>query len=490
MKRHAPLATAIGILAWALTIGHAPDVRAQEPAARPIVNPKGTEYFRVMLHQAGLKPLTSIASLNEDPGKTLLIVFGDPEPLELLNDDDEIRTFLKRGGALLVASIYSVEALDSSLGVTPEGRIIVDRRPQKTFRGNRYCSFVEPTQPNHPIFREVERIATNAPTFLFLRPHCELSPLARFAPGCTDEQGRRIRSPAFFAAGNLGPTGKVLVLGGHGMFMNGPIGHKDNFTFTRNCLDWFLKGPNGERTRDRVLFFEEGRIHTKLNVSWRVIPGPPVPPFTELNRLIRGLDEENFLNKALLTAAGNSDMEDKTERMLDGKQRLVHWTIAILSAVLIFHGFGRLLKARYRFDTKVPLVANNLASTLPREPLVTQRHEGMVQAGNFWEAARALARQCFATYADRCAIHPPVKPRVTIAGGWSQRRALAKLIDKLWTLAYGSAPARISKREFLNVADEVDEVKVAYSSGILKLLEPSPSKPALVRGAVKPLAAT
>jgi hypothetical protein len=476
MKLHAPLATVVAvILACGLGLSLTPQAGALDQPRKATVNPFGSEAFRhFILHEARLKALKSIDDLEKDPQKTLLIVFGNPAVLQKIDDEVGLQTFLDKGGAVFVATELGSNLLNQVLGITPTGTVLRNRLPENRFHNEEECPFVVPTDGDHPIFRGVKRIATNAPSSLYVSQDAKYKPLAHFSEGCFDDRGMWMLVPVFFfAAGNNSAPGKVLVLAGHGVFFNGNLTNPDNVTFARNCVNWFTR-DDGKQIRDRVLFVEWGRIHTRLDVPLARVPDPPIPPLDLFNRLIYGVDRENLLNKVLLTSLGGNN-PDRDQAMRDGKERLFVWICVVASALLILYGYWRLLRARHRRDLKVPLVAGYLASMMPTQPVVGLRDQVMLQEGNLWEAARALARECFAAYADRSMSHPPPSPRVTVQGGWTQRRALGRLVDRLWTLAYGGRPAPVTRSQLLRLSEDVDQVKVALAAGILKLHEPSPA---------------
>jgi hypothetical protein len=120
----------------------------------------------------------------------------------------------------------------------------------------------------------------------------------------------------------------------------------------------------------------------------------------------------------------------------------------------------------------VPLVAAGVSQTVSAESLAAQRHRDMLQENNLWEAARDLARECFAAYAERTAVSPPPWPQVVIRGKWWGRGSLHKLVMKLWELAYSSPPRVVTQVQFHQLVADVDEVKAALASGHLSFQEP------------------
>jgi hypothetical protein len=153
--------------------------------------------------------------------------------------------------------------------------------------------------------------------------------------------------------------------------------------------------------------------------------------------------------------------------------------ILVLTFGLIFYGFLRLGHARQRNEPGSPLLTKALAQSAPAAGLVEQRHQAMLQEGNLWEAARALARQVF----EPALGHPsgPVAgapanaimtPRVEAPGGWWQRWRVGREVRKLWELAYGPVPVRVSPRQFRRLKARLDTIQSALAQGTVRLFLP------------------
>jgi hypothetical protein len=484
MKRPARPFLGLAVLAASLLGASLPRAAGQPPAPR--VPPNGSHAFRIILHGSGLKPLKEIADLDEDAAKKLLIVFGDPGVLEGI----DLKGFLDQGGAVLVATDRGespgANRLLRTFGVFPLPGVVRSRTPESGYQGQPYCPYAVTAEKDHPLFRGVKQLATNKPT-AFLIGNNSLPVLARFPQRLTlfEESfgDARIGRPRMgpwigglypYAAGMGGPDGgRVLILAGHGVFLNGMMANRDNIFFTRNCIDWFTR-PKGTLTRDQVLFIEEGRVVSQFDVPLVELPAPPLPAVQELNDLLRGLEDENFFNEFVL-------------RMLGPRNRIFTGLVILASAVLILYGLRRFWRARHWVELKVPLVAPEVGRTVPTDHLVVQRHRDMLRAGNLWEAARDLARQCFAAYAGRSVAHPPPRPEFRVKGGWWRRRALAQQAQRLWELAYESPARPVSRAQFSRLAAEVDQVKAALASGDLSFQEPPPlARPLPVRQPAPP----
>jgi hypothetical protein len=100
-------------------------------------------------------------------------------------------------------------------------------------------------------------------------------------------------------------------------------------------------------------------------------------------------------------------------------------------------------------------------------PILMQRQEALLQAGNFWEAARDLARHCFASDG----VHP-AQPPVPAAGGQRQRAALSDHVQLLWQLAYVLPAQPISVADFARLVAVMDTVHAALADGRLAYREP------------------
>jgi hypothetical protein len=136
-----------------------------------------------------------------------------------------------------------------------------------------------------------------------------------------------------------------------------------------------------------------------------------------------------------------------------------------LTGLLLLYGLVRLAKARHRGELAAFPLAVAVGRLAPARTALQQRHQDMLRAGSVWEAARALARQCFeaAGIPPGAPGEPP--PQVTAAGGWWERWRLRRQVRRLWQLAYGRAPVRVSASEFMRLAAEMERVKVALAGG-------------------------
>jgi hypothetical protein len=477
MKPSARLFTGWAVLALGWSVLAAGPARADDVAAQ--VYPRGIHAFLKMLDEVfHLKPVTEVGELNQAPGRTLLIVFGDLRGLTMVPGG--VQRFLDRGGAVLVASDFGNDpagtaVLEQIAHVRPDGAIVVNDDPALNYGGEQKCPLVTHLAADHPLFKGVNKLATNEPSFLQWGEETRLHPLAAFPLGSRILDGRWLaREHRVFAVGNEGPSGQVLVLAGHGVFMNGTMGatgqppyDAQNFRFAFNCIRWFTRSPK----RDRVLLIHDGQVISTFQVPLLEIP---FADFTlqDVNDALRSLQDEpgNFFSRVLLSLVDPHGDEDN---YATARHWLNRWALLLLGLGVLVFGLYRLWRARYRRELTVPLVANHLAHTVPTDPVVAQRQRDMLREGNFWEAARELARQCFAGYAARAAHFPPPPPQVAARASRGRGRVLARQVQRLWHLGFISPPRPVSRAEFARLADDVDEIKAALASGRLALEPPA-----------------
>jgi hypothetical protein len=469
-----------------VSLGATP-ARAAAQMSRPPFG-EGTHAFRRLLYDLKMEPLTGVEPLRSEPRHTLLVVLGETDVLDqlgrrhatdILPQVGGLQDFLNRGGAALVATDRAIPAhrLWNDFGVTVTGTQVQlqdgNRPGSRQYRDINECPLLEPVEGAAPrLFGmtgvpgaadlALRNVATNRPSFLELpnRLPAGLKVLANLPEGCWPQliRGFRPIRPAlpFAVGGTVGP-GRLLVLADHSLFINDMMlqDDTDNIAFTYNCLDWLTAGK-AEGTR--VLFVEEGDIQTAFDIPLKETP-LPLPPLNALVPLaddaIQQMEQQNAFNEVLLNLMPFDQF----------------WVglVVLLSALLAIYGLYRLVRARHRIEAAAPLLERVLAGSPAARSLMEQRHLALLGRGNLWEPARALARECFAAAGVTAADIRPTPPRLRVAGGWWRRRALGRLVRRLWHLAYGSRPVPVSPQEFARLPREVAEVRAALASGVLQL---------------------
>jgi hypothetical protein len=241
--------------------------------------------------------------------------------------------------------------------------------------------------------------------------------------------------------------GRVVVLAGHGVFLNGMLAQADNgnYEFGFNCLRW-LRG-NGRRPY--ALFIEEGKVQTSFQVPLAQLPPLPVPPTRVLDEALRGMENENWFNQLLLEHVSKESIA-----------RVVLFVGSILLALFLLR---RLFSARHNIDAWQPLLAQKVEKALAALPVLAQRRDELLQAGNYWETAHAVARGAFASAGIDAAGQGP--PRVLAVGGWWQRWRWGRHVQWLWDLAHAPGPVRISQRRLVRLLKNVEYLMAALAVG-------------------------
>jgi hypothetical protein len=429
-------------------------VRAQAPSPDGIVPFAGTQIFRriVLSDLCKLVPVSSVAEVSKNPVESLVIIFGETESLPEVGITGQwLKTFRGKLGAVMIASDRADQGFLTGLHLSISGDLI--HQQKDAYLQREECPLIIPKGPGHPIFKGIHKgLATNQPSYIE-RLDQSLHTLASFTSSCYSVRTGKAPRGAYLVGAEARSPNPVLALAGHGIFLNEMMAQpdNDNFAFAQNCIDWLTDGGK----RKHVLMVEEGRIQAKFDVPLTVNPAMPIPSSSVVNKLLRGLEEENFFNRLLVA--------------LIGRDRLLRIVLLFLSAGLLVFGLSRLVRARYRPERGVPLLAGGVRPAESDSPLMLQRERELVQGGNLWEAARGLARSCFDKEPWQGQADQP--PRIIVAGWWRHQR-LARQVRQLWELAYGRMPLPVSPRMLARIAASVDEVRAALADGTMRFADP------------------
>jgi hypothetical protein len=462
-----------------------PRPAAAQGARRPPFE-EDTHAFRRILFDFNLTPLESPGQqADSDPADTIIVILGETGWIGA-QGDLWLAPFVAKGGALLFATDRPLgggaeRELLAVAGVTVADDSFRCQIPTLCYRALSYCPILLPfrnAQP--PLFRgpgkgEAARlvVATNLPSHL-RRPRPlpgNVRELAALPPRDAMLKFGRLEvnsPPLLFAVGGEYGAGKVLVLADHSIFINQMMLPTDNVNveFTYNCLDWLRTKPGGRRSK--VLLMEDGHVRTDLNVPLKNVRiNPEQLPgllYEHRNELAAGVEQElarlegrNALNRGLmgfLTEQGFT---------VDDLERLA---VVLLSILLVgFVGFRLLTRGRHRAEPAVLPLVSAVAQHVPTAPLLEQRHRALLRGGNVWEAARGVARQWFAAAG---APAGEAAPRVVVEGGWWERWVMRRRVRRLWRLAYGPRPVRVSLRALRRLFGELEELSVAQANGALR----------------------
>ncbi len=465
-----------GLLAAAALLLASPQAHARPPVPFNL----DSHAFRFILWQEALAPQTSLDDLDRDPAHSLLVVFGDTHELDR-RGEAWLRSFLARGGAVLIATDRgepNPRAWERALGVRVRGDLVQAHDLRSMYRDSPDCPILQPAVPAPtralPRLPLTLPVATNRPSCLELVPGTHgLEPFLRFPTDC------RIAGRSFlvdwtlvypFGEGGKPGTGRVLVLADHSVFINGMMLQPDNgnFDFAYACVEWLRQRDGAGDKRDRAMFLDDGVVFPSFEVPVTLEPDAGPSPVELANQLIAQVQQDDLFNRLIL--------QHITFR------GLVRGLVVIGTILLLVLGLYRLIRAGYHLEPNVPLVSRRVAQVVAAPAVVDQRHQALLRQGNLWEAARDLARACFAGFgivtaptaagADRPWAAPAALPRVRITTDWRRRRALRQTVYHLWRLAWSPRPRRISRRRFTQLVNQVEAVKAAVRDGALHITGP------------------
>jgi hypothetical protein len=443
---------------------------------------EGTHVLRRILHDHDITtPLERYEQLAENPGETILVALGDLGVLSRVRPavPGGLEGFVRRGGAVLLATDRAVPD-DAAQGLRAVAGVSINREtyhhPHECYRGVSYCPRLRPSRfgdlgllgDKGRDNRGELNVYTNLPSRLVQRREFPggVRPQATLPPGSLAELPSGVlfgdfgQAPLFAVGGELG-DGRVLVLADHSVFINQMMLPTDtnNVEFSYNVVRW-LQGPGAKRTR--VLFVEDGLVQTKLDIPLRSVS---IPPAELLNLLFARRNQ--ILAEAENVVARLEDDDAFNSRVFDSLGRSPEDLVMMLAVLgtlvgLLYLAYRLGVRARFRHDTTVPLLTAELGRVLPDEPLVSQRRQELLRAGDLREPAATMARRWFA----RLGIDPlGPEPAFEAAGGWWHRFRLVSRLRWLWRLAAGRAPSRVSPAELWRLQRELDGLSIAHQRG-------------------------
>ncbi len=420
----------------------------------------GPELFARLLDHAGLKPLASLDQFEvaAPADKTVLIVFGNPQPLlEFEKKAGGVGGFLKRGGALLLATdrAYSLGQLPS-LGwpdVTFEkGGLVND---DQNFENERSCPIISGNEiglPQHPLFRDVTKpIATNCPGSIEPRSR-DLQTLAVLPFGTTmmfrpGDRRAFFKLPRPYLVATKADSPRALLVAGHGVFMNCMTVRDDidNRRLALNAIHWLKDGK-----RTHVMFLNETQPVANFKMPLVGPPKMPMPSMQAINRLIDAIQNEQILQKII----------DRTI----GPERIVNGAIYLFTFCLIAYGLKKYFQSRWNLEATPAIVG---VPPPKASALVKQQVREMVLREQLGEPAQALARDWFRTYAeiDFPAGQPPPELSFEIHAGIMQRRKLAKHVETLWRLASDPVPPDWDAKKLRALAVFLEDLALSVAAG-------------------------
>jgi hypothetical protein len=453
------------LAASALLITRAP---AQDKDAVPTIPFDGSEVFCYLLKSRGLSPVRSIDELRKlAPVDTLVIHFGRPGELGYLRD------FQRRGGAILFASDYSCRIDDYGLAVAND--TVRQAAADRAFGKNHDCPLISAFEPGIPsaFHKPARGLATNRPSYFVCRPDAMqaagLRLLASFPNGCHGTRDSSVVRPPYLLIGaeTAAVRGRALFCAGQGMFTNGMLLQTaaDNFPFALDCLHWLGESPDG-KARKHALFIVDGDIVQSFDVSLKPpLPPVPMPTVALVNQLLRGMEQEGFLERIL------HDTVDVHQAVRVG--------LVVLTVCLLLYGVKKFSEQRHYAEKGSVLLLGPFAARADTSPLLHQRLQSQVERDALWEEARALVR---AWLFEVSAIPPAAwddgapapRPVFLTAGGWWEQFRMRRRVNRLIQLAGQQTAAPLSWAELvlltgvlqsLNDAVQQDRLRFAGCHG-------------------------
>ncbi len=254
-----------------------------------------------------------------------------------------------------------------------------------------------------------------------------------------------------------------------------------NLEFAANCLHWLrggvstptealqaMRDPQALQQltgqRKKVLFWDDGRIRTDLEVPLQRVPLKPSlasePAIVAaFDKTIANLEDSDFFNRKLL---------EGMDELSGGRPRTARIALYLLTlAAVLLLGYRFLWRSRHRQETSIPLLADVVSQHEPTMSLLEQRRQSIRRSGNVWETAHRLARECFVSLGVPLTGAAP-RVQVRHGSGWQRWRA-GRRVARLWRLARGDAPKPIPPAALRYWLRELDELKTALTNGTIRL---------------------
>ncbi len=436
----------------------------EEPATVPF---DGSQFFRNLLHIHNLKPVQDISQLKDlPPEQTIIIIFGDPLGLQCVWDELQLDNYYREGGALLIAMDRNDQDLLRRFGLKVTGKSVF-QYPQLAYRSKSTCPLITNYDNNHPLFRGVKQgIATNRPCWVFRNIPSEFDVGARFTRPVLISKGFQWEGSGLeevflvHSDNNFRPDSRMVVMGGHGVFLNGMVAMEDNdnWIFALNCVKWLADNDQ----RRYVLFIEEGIVQTQFDVGLTEMPPLPFPDEAMLNGLLRGSENIMF-------ALEKSNAFERMMWHYFTPTHFLRYLVVGFSLFLLVRGLRGFFLSRYRRERALPLVSRTLEKTTSDKPLLEQRQQTTLQSKNLRETAQMLARCWFTDHFPSEPVTHPPQVRKTDKG---QPRRWQKQINRLWHLAYGDVTSSVSPRQIRKLYALLMTLHQRWKEGSLQFGEP------------------
>jgi hypothetical protein len=487
-----------------------PSLRAQDETAaeRRRAMLEGTDVLRRIFHDQKYDPLDSFTDLKHAPEETVVVLLGGVQRIKDIPNG--ARDYLRRGGALLIASHFKPnrqidEEMLALAGVRITGHtMMLEPFAQDSgYQKRLHCPKVVPVNSGTALFRDPRgadsllNVVANSPSCLVHSdPEAHLEPgrgrlfrvihslpdgiteLAHLPDLCTVAPDHlREHSPLFAVGGRVEEKGRILVLADHRLFLNRMMLPEDtgNVEFAENCLKYL----NPDRKPKKLLFVDRGTINPDFDVPLKPLPKLPDDIFNLI---------ANFLGQRLLDAdAKTIQFEEEMTRFEEnnGFNRklwalmaaknitptdLAKWAMLVGSLLFLAWGLFRVGGSRYRLAASTPLLSRFVSRHRPDSPLAVRRQRELLAGDSLYEPARTLARETFAAAGVPVPrlgqASPRIETTVRFWRGWRLRR----LARRLWALAFDAVPQAVPRSAWPALQRDLDELKTALGTGIVRVV--------------------
>ena len=465
----------VALCIWSMSICES--TMAQAPTG---ANPNwqfGSELFHLLLEQKGLETTTDIdAAWTDNPKRTVIVLLGENPSVSF----SRIRTFLNRGGALLIATDRGF----SIPGFCRLARGSVSVSEESSYKGYTDCPLVTSIAASHPIASNVQSLVANRSGYIDSLSLTMGSTWKHVAALPDGSRWRRRNVSGRQLASTILPgrnQGRAIVIGDHSFFINGMLWHGDNAVFVLNIANWLT--PRSLRKK-QLLYVVDGVPQTSglpdsnqspPNIPPDQLPNIPADQMPEIDpdQLPEELPDvdlsqvpENTLgswgrfSNEFLTAAEDADLfnELAADRPRDMADRMYRRNLLLLLAIIgILFLIYQLAISGQRVDRPTGRPSTNVNDPIAQAARV----------GDYQPACRELSRSMFRrlTGADEPAGWVMRESEIQIEGEPWFQRSMRLRIKRLEKIARNLNRQRVSKRQFVNLASEIDEIHELYEKG-------------------------
>jgi len=405
----------------------------------------------MLFERQGLQALGDVEALaSVPPSEAVLVILDD---FDSIGSWGEIRSFLDRGGAVLIAS--DQRQTMSNIGFFRDGPVEV-RHPEDAYAGYVDCPIVRDFQTEHPLMRGVQQLVANRSGWISrvssnIR---EQQFLARY-PQSTVSSLHSGRAMVVSGRSNRSVESRLLLIADHSLFCNSMLWHGDNALFAINTSEWLCSG----KRKSYLMLANEPAPSAMPPISPEETPPidlkdlPNLSPSTLLrfaNNVSAGIEDENLMNDLL------------TQQPRGMKTPVFRRTLLLLLAVAL----GLYLLRQFMMPTADPLPEQTSRDMSHVTALQVERKAKQQQ---YHRSLKQLARDFLTelTGSDSPEQWQFKRSDVEVDGNWFYRSRIRNELFLLKKLAMGSRQW-ISRREFLKMARSIRTMKQMYFSGQIR----------------------